>query len=496
MVKVLLKGCGMAKKKKKKAPFKKYFASLIIGFVAVAFVGSFAYRYAARRGQTIHVATVNGEPISVASDSLFANFYRQFYEEERKKNKDQEITEAKNQELLRKALDAAIQRTLILQYAKKEGITISRKTVLASIIEKGYYASPEKSFDEERYNNTPESDRQRIYKSEEEQLTINLFLDEHFKSVKVTDVEIKSFFQFVDFGKKIEYIYLRYDDLPDNVLRKFYDDNPRLFEKAHVAHILIKGDEEKAKRILKEVQQNPESFSEIAKKESEDSTKDKGGDLGWFYRSDMVPEFSEAAFKLKKGQISPIVKTVFGYHIIKALDNPRIEPFDKALYRVKQEYVREHREELEKKIGLAGEEIIKEVNAHPENFEETVKKRGLKIQKTDYITLGGQYILNEERNAPLFELMNNPELVNLVFSTKIGKIGGPLKTRDGEIIFKVIEKKNFKKDEYEKAKSYLTNAYRSLKENTEFNDWYNYTLKHSKVVNNFDRYFVPKKKQG
>ena len=64
----------------KKNPFKKLLVSIIIGFVAVAFVGSFAYRYTARRGVSSNVAVINGEPVSVGPDSLFANFYRQFYE--------------------------------------------------------------------------------------------------------------------------------------------------------------------------------------------------------------------------------------------------------------------------------------------------------------------------------------------------------------------------------------------------------------------------------
>ncbi len=479
------------KKKKKKPPFKKYLASLIIGFVAVAFVGSFAYNYAAKRGGKVNIAVVNGEPIVAASDSLFANFYRQFYEEAAQKNKN--ISEEENLKLLRKALDAAIQRTLILQYAKKEKITPGKKAVLASIIEKGYYASPNKNFDEERYNNTPESDRQRIYKSEEEQLTINLFLEEHFKSIKVTNLEVKSFFKLMDYGKKIEYIYLRYDNLPEKVLKKFYDENPRLFEKAHVAHILIKNDEEKAKKILEEVKKNPDKFAEIAKKESEDNTKDKGGDLGWFYRDEMLPEFSEAAFKLKKGEIG-FVKTVFGYHIIKALDNPRIEDFDKALYRVKKEYVKDHREELEKKIGKEAKEILEVVTKNPDEFEKIASEKKLHIQKTDYITLAGRYILNENKNLPLFELMNVENLPELVFKTKLGQVGSPIKTIDGEIIFKVIEEKSFKEEEYNKVKDYLKDAYKSLKENTIFNDWYTSVLKKSRIVDNFDKFFKPKQK--
>jgi len=478
-------------KKKKKPPLKKYFASLIIIFVAVAFVGSFAYNYAAKKGRTANVAIVNGEPITAESNSIFANFYRQFYEEAIKKNK--QLSEEENLKLLKQALDAAIQRVLILQYAKKEGINPSRKAVLASIIEKGYYASPEKNFDEERYNSTPETERQRIFKNEEEQLTIELFLEEHFRSIKVSNSEIKSFYKLMDYGKKVAYIYLRYDDLPEKTLKEFYDENPKLFEKTHVAHILIKSDEKKAKTILEEVKKAPDKFEEIAKKESEDSTKEKGGDLGWFYRDEMVPEFSEAAFKLRKGEIG-FVKTIFGYHILKALDNVKIEDFDKAIYRIKKEYVKDHREELEKKIGIETKEILSVVTKDPDSFEKIAKSKKLTIQKTDYITLAGRYILNEQKNIPLFDLMNIEDLAKQVFTTKVGQIGKPIKTRDGEIIYKVIEEKSFKEDEYNKAKDYLVNAYKSLKGNAIFGDWYNYALKHSRITNNFDKFFKPKNK--
>jgi parvulin-like peptidyl-prolyl isomerase len=480
----------MAAQNKKEMSFKKILVSIIIGFVAVAFVGSFAYRYAAKRGSASSIAVVNGEPISVSSDSLFANLYRQYYEEERQNSGDEGMTEETNRQLFRKSLDTVIQRTLILQYAKKQGITVDRETILTSIIKKGYYASPDQSFDKERYNNTPESDRQNIYKSEEEQLIITLFLDEHFNSVEVSELEIESFFRFSDYGKKIKYVNLRYDDLPEDVLKTFYEENPRLFEKAHVSHILIKDDEELANEIWKEVQGDKENFEDIAREKSEDTTKDKGGDLGWFYRKDMVPEFSEAAFALKKGEISPVVKTTFGYHIIKSLDSPKVGTYNEALFRIKREYVNEHREEVEKLVALKSKEILEKVIADSSIFEEALGELGLVTTTTDYITVSGQYVLNEEQNAPLYDLMGIENLPDFVMGIEVGKTGGPIKTVDGEIIFKVIEEKEFNREDYEKSKDYLTGAYGRLKENVLFNDWYSHTLRKSKIVDNFEQFFT------
>jgi parvulin-like peptidyl-prolyl isomerase len=479
----------MAPQKNQKMTAKKLLVSLIIGFVAVAFVGSFAYRYTSRRGAPPQVAVINGEPISVDSDSLFANFYRQFYEEERQNSGEEGITAEKNRELMRRALDATIQRTLILQFAKAEGITIDREAVLATIIRKGYYAGQGKNFDQDRFDRTPEATKRDIYKNEEEQLIINLFYDQYFGSAKTSETEVKAFFQFTDYGKKIEYVYLRYDDIPEEKLKSFYNENPRLFEKVHAAHILIKEDEQKANDILNEVLADPGKFEEIAKRESEDTTKEKGGDLGQFYRKDMVPEFSESAFKLKKDEISPLVKTMFGFHIIKAIESPRVEPYEDALFKIKQEYTREYREEVEKEVASKTKEILAQASTNPDEFDDTISSFNLIKTRTDFITVSGQYILSEEQDVPLFELMNNDDLIDLVYSTKIGRIGGPVKTQEGEIIFKVLEEKAFDQGEYEKSKDYITNIYRNLKENNLFNDWYLHSLRNSDIVDNFDQFF-------
>jgi parvulin-like peptidyl-prolyl isomerase len=351
----------MAAEKKPKVAVKKILIWIIVAVVVVAFVGSFAGRYLSRGGSRSNLAIINDEPVAVGSDSLFANIYRQYFEEEKQKSEEEGITEEKNRELMRRALDTVIQRMLILQYAEREGIRVSRDAVLSRIVEKGYYAAEGRRFDERRFKDTPQYMRDQIFKGEEEQLIIAMFIDDFITTPKVSDMEVELFYRFVEFGKKIEYVYMRYDDIPDEKLKDFYEENPKLFERAHAAHILIKDNEQKAEDIYLQLSQDPGRFEEIAKKESEDPTAEEGGNLGWFYRKDMVAEFSEAAFALQAGKISTPVKSVFGYHIIMALDDPEIPSYDEALFRVKQEYVVEFREEVEKQTSEKSRSILEKV---------------------------------------------------------------------------------------------------------------------------------------
>jgi len=88
--------------------------------------------------------------------------------------------------------------------------------------------------------------------------------------------------------------------------------------KVHCAHILVKTEKE-VNAILDRIKKG-ENFSSIAKDVSLCPSKKRGGDLGTFGRGQMVKEFENVAFALEKGQISGIVKTQFGYHIIRRLE--------------------------------------------------------------------------------------------------------------------------------------------------------------------------------
>jgi len=89
--------------------------------------------------------------------------------------------------------------------------------------------------------------------------------------------------------------------------------------KVRAAHILVKTEEE-AKQILEILAQGNKDFEQIAKERSNCPSGRKGGDLGYFGRGQMVREFENAAFNLKKGEVSQPVKTQFGWHVIKMTD--------------------------------------------------------------------------------------------------------------------------------------------------------------------------------
>ena len=88
--------------------------------------------------------------------------------------------------------------------------------------------------------------------------------------------------------------------------------------KVHCAHVLVKTERE-ANAILERLNKG-EKFTSIAKEVSLCPSGKRGGDLGSFSRGKMVKEFENAAFALQKGQVSSIIKTKFGYHVIKRLE--------------------------------------------------------------------------------------------------------------------------------------------------------------------------------
>jgi peptidyl-prolyl cis-trans isomerase C len=143
----------------------------------------------------------------------------------------------------------------------------------------------------------------------------------------------------------------------DEAMKKFYDETvkglkPALEVKAR--HILVEKEEE-AKAALERLKKG-EDFAKLAAELSKDPGSGKeGGDLGWFEKDRMVPEFAEAAFKLAKGGISDIVKTQFGFHIIKVEDTREKAPppFDAVKEQLRRYMVQKSQQDLVLKLREA-----------------------------------------------------------------------------------------------------------------------------------------------
>lgn len=96
-----------------------------------------------------------------------------------------------------------------------------------------------------------------------------------------------------------------------------YDDTAVMTNQVRAAHILVR-DERKANELKAKIDAG-ESFADLAKKWSSCPSKKKGGDLGWFKKGEMVPEFEAAAFNAKQGDVL-VCRTKFGWHVIKVLE--------------------------------------------------------------------------------------------------------------------------------------------------------------------------------
>ena len=176
-------------------------------------------------------------------------------------------------------------------------------------------------------------------------------------------------------------------NVTDEQLRAAYSnalDNFRMPERVHARHILLKtagkSDAEKkalqakAEDMVKQLK-NGADFAELAKKYSEDGSKDQGGDLGWFTHGQMVAEFDNAAFALKPKEISGVVTSQFGYHIIQTLekDPAKLKPFEE----VKDELAKEVRAQaVTEKMQTLGDQMHADLVKSPKSAADVAKKYG------------------------------------------------------------------------------------------------------------------------
>ena len=245
------------------------------------------------------VATVNGTVITRADyDSEMNRFERQMAMSG-KASSPEEASEMK-----KRVLDGLVDRELLKQESKKQGISVDDAEVNQQIAGLRQKFSTEKEFtDTLSKMNLTEADLKTQLRQD---LTIRKLIDQQVAAkVTITPEEAKA----------------------------FYSSHPELFkapESVHASHILIKvepsasaEDKAKARERITAIQQRAkkgEDFAALAKETSECPSGANGGDLNFFQRGQMVGPFEEAAFSLKPGTMSDVVETQFGYHLIKVAD--------------------------------------------------------------------------------------------------------------------------------------------------------------------------------
>ncbi len=256
------------------------------------------------------VASVND--VKITSRPIITNLQRLKVQAS---HQNQMINKQQIKQMVNQILEAEIQREVMFQHGKKLKIEVLDKDV-SKIID----------MMKSRFNNEEEF----LKEFSKRGLNLEMLKMQISRNIVVTKVIQK------EIQNKIE--------ISDQQAKDYYDKNEKSFknpESVHAAHILIKVDKKfsdkdkeiarkKIEDILKKAQKG-EDFAKLAKQYSEGPSASRGGDLSNVTRNQMVKEFEDAVFKLNEGEISDVVETQFGFHIIKAYEKKEaggLVPFD------------------------------------------------------------------------------------------------------------------------------------------------------------------------
>lgn len=315
-------------------------------------------------------ATVNGKEIPIR------DFQRQYQSQLRyMQAMGQPIPDslARQIGLPKQVLDRLVDAELLAQAADKAGISASDAEIREELFKNPDFQK-DGVFDQKTYFNNVRDYYKRTPTEYETELRRSAAARKLLQVVEgaavVSDEEVKTRYQkegnratatyvrflpsqFADKVKITDAEAAAYAKANEAAVKDYYEKNKFLYhqnEQVRARHILIRSEKEstdaqkaeakaKAENLRKEVVDNKKDFAEIAKQFSEDpGSKESGGDLGFNEAGSWVPEFSEAAFKLQPGQISDVVQTPFGFHVIKVEE--RKPPTSKELKEVEVEIAR------------------------------------------------------------------------------------------------------------------------------------------------------------
>lgn len=272
------------------------------------------------------LARVNGESVSKADfDRLIKNV---------ELSNGKPVPPEKRDEIYRKALDDLITLTVLSQEAKSRNVTVTDDEITSNL-----------------------NDVRKSFQGNDQQFQQAIAARGMTPEQMRTDASVQ-----LRVNKMVQNEVSTVPGPSEADARDFYDKNPDRFkpEEVRASHILIgvkQGDDDatiqrkrsKAESVLKQAQSGAD-FGALARKNSDDSSKEQGGDLGFFPRGKLVPEFEQVAFSLKPGQLSDVVTTPFGFHIIKVADH-RVGaqiPFEQASPQIREMLFGQKKEERAK----------------------------------------------------------------------------------------------------------------------------------------------------
>src|SRR5437016_1288366 len=225
----------------------------------------------------------------------------------------------------------------------------------------------------------------------------------------------------------------------DDVLKQQYMTSIQQYQvpnRVHVEHILfmtvgqtdaeVEEIKKKAEDVLKQIKKGGK-FEDLAKKYSEDGSKDKGGDLGWITQGQTVAEFEKAAFSLPVGSISDLVRTQIGIYIIKVLEKEtaHTKPFEEVKESLRMPLLLSQADKLASDTSDQLSAAIRQSNKI--SLDDLAKQHHLVVGETRLISA----------TDPLLELANSQDAKNAIFLLRIGELNPPVRTDRGYVVLSV-----------------------------------------------------------
>lgn len=273
---------------------------------------------------------------------------------------------------------------------------------------------------------------------------ISFTADSFRPDVAVTDAEVQSHFDAhqSDFRipekRKVKYLLIDVEALRSKVtvtdaeVQRQYNETIDQFttpEQIRASHILLKTEgkddaavKAKAEELAKQARAEGTDFAALAKQHSEDeSNAANGGDLDYFGRGRMVPEFETAAFNMEVGQISDPVKTQFGYHVIKLTDKKAAST--RPLEEVKQQLTDQILAERSQQQAADAAQRLEGQIKSPADLDAVAKAEGFTVQETGFFA----------RDEPILGVGAAPEMTARAFTLNEGEVSGVLRTPRGYV---------------------------------------------------------------